>query len=54
MHLRGKDFEVRLIYPTGESETVLKGKFDFEWQMGYHFAKPIVLPKGTSVWRLRT
>ena len=49
MHLRGKDFEVRLIYPTGESETVFKGKFDFEWQLGYNFTKPIVLPKGTRI-----
>jgi hypothetical protein len=49
MHLRGKDFELRLIYPTGETETVFKGKFDFEWQLGYDFAKPIPLPKGTRV-----
>jgi hypothetical protein len=49
MHLRGKDFELRVIYPTGETETVLKGKFDFEWQLGYDFAKPIVLPKGTRL-----
>ncbi len=49
MHVRGKDFEVRLIYPTGETETVLKGKWDFEWQMGYEFAKPIVMPKGTRM-----
>jgi hypothetical protein len=49
MHLRGKDFELRIIYPTGESETVLKGKFDFEWQLGYDFAKPIVIPKGTRI-----
>jgi hypothetical protein len=49
MHVRGKDFEMRLIYPTGESETVLKGKWDFEWQMGYEFAKPIVMPKGTRM-----
>jgi hypothetical protein len=49
MHLRGKDFELRLIYPTGETETVFKGKFDFEWQLGYTFAKPIPLPKGTRV-----
>ena len=49
MHLRGKDFELRLIYPTGESETVLKGRFDFNWQLGYDFAKPIVLPKGTRI-----
>jgi hypothetical protein len=29
MHLRGKDFEVRLVYPTGEKETVFKGKMEF-------------------------
>jgi hypothetical protein len=49
MHLRGKDYELRVIYPTGESETVFKGKFDFNWQLGYDFAKPIPLPKGTRV-----
>ncbi len=49
MHLRGKDYELRLVYPTGESETVFKGKFDFEWQLGYNFAKPIVLPRGTRI-----
>ncbi|MEP7354815.1 MAG: cytochrome c [Acidobacteriota bacterium] len=49
MHLRGKDFEMRVIYPTGESETVLKGTWNFEWQMGYEFAKPILLPKGTRL-----
>ncbi len=49
MHLRGKDFELRVIYPTGESQTVLKGKYNFEWQIGYDFAKPIPLPKGTRL-----
>jgi len=49
MHLRGKDFELRLIYPTGETQTVFKGKFDFNWQLGYDFVKPIPLPKGTRV-----
>jgi hypothetical protein len=49
MHLRGKDFELRAIYPTGESETLFKGKFDFDWQLGYNFAKPIQLPKGTRL-----
>ncbi|HXP88175.1 MAG TPA: cytochrome c [Bryobacteraceae bacterium] len=49
MHLRGKDFELRVVYPTGEKETVFRGKFDFEWQLGYNFAKPIPLPKGTRV-----
>ncbi len=49
MHLRGKDFELRAIYPTGEDETLFKGKFDFDWQLGYTFAKPIPLPKGTRL-----
>ncbi|MEI9811894.1 MAG: hypothetical protein WDO18_04115 [Acidobacteriota bacterium] len=49
MHLRGKDFELRLVYPTGEAETILKGAWNFEWQMGYEFAKPIVMPKGTRM-----
>ena len=49
MHLRGKDYEMRVVYPTGETQTVFKGKFDFNWQMGYNFAEPIVLPKGTRL-----
>jgi len=49
MHLRGKDYELRLISPAGVSETVFKGKFDFAWQLGYDFAKPIPLPAGTRV-----
>jgi hypothetical protein len=49
MHLRGKDFELRAIYPTGETETLFKAKFDFNWQMGYNFEKPIPLPKGTRL-----
>jgi hypothetical protein len=49
MHLRGKDYELRLIYPTGESETVFRGKFDFNWQQGFTFEKPIPLPRGTRL-----
>jgi hypothetical protein len=49
MHLRGKDFELRVILPGGESKTVLKGNFDFEWQMGYQYAEPVQLPKGTKL-----
>jgi hypothetical protein len=49
MHLRGKDFELRATYPTGETETLFKGKFDFDWQLGYNFAKPIPLPRGTKL-----
>ena len=49
MHLRGKDYELRLVYPTGETETIFRGKFDFEWQLGYDLAKPLTLPKGTRI-----
>src|SRR5262245_47032721 len=45
MHLRGKEFELRVVSPTGQSTTVVKGSWNFEWQMGYQFAEPIALPK---------
>ena len=35
MHLRGKDYELRVTYPTGESETVFKGIWNFDWQVGH-------------------
>jgi len=49
MHLRGKDFELQVIEPGQEKKTVLKGKFDFEWQMGYQFAEAVALPAGTKL-----
>jgi hypothetical protein len=49
MHLRGKDMTYRLIYPSGESETVLSVKYDFNWQLAYDVNKPIVVPKGTRL-----
>jgi hypothetical protein len=49
MHLRGKDFEVRLVTPDKKTTTVLKGAFNFEWQMGYQFAEPIAVPKGSKL-----
>jgi mono/diheme cytochrome c family protein len=49
MHLRGKDYELRVIYPSGKSETVFKAKWDFNWQMGYDFAQPLSLPQGTRI-----
>jgi hypothetical protein len=49
MHLRAKDYELRLIYPTGEKQVVFKGKWDFDWQLGYDLKEPIVLPKGTRI-----
>jgi hypothetical protein len=49
MHLRGKDFELRVILPNEDAKTVLKGNFNFEWQMGYQYAEPIALPKGSKL-----
>jgi Copper type II ascorbate-dependent monooxygenase, C-terminal domain len=50
MHLRGKDMTVRLVYPGGESETVLNvPHYSFAWQIIYYLAKPLQLPAGTRV-----
>jgi len=50
MHLRGKDLNYKLLYPTGESETVLSvPHYDFNWQIVYYFDKPLPLPKGTKL-----
>jgi hypothetical protein len=49
MHLRGRDFELRVVSPAGESTTVLKGDWNFDWQVGYQFAQPILLPKGSKL-----
>jgi len=49
MHLRGKDFEYKIVYPTGESEIALKVRYDFNWQLYYRPEKPIVLPAGTRI-----
>ena len=50
MHLRGKDFQYRLVYPTGESETILNvPHYDFGWQLWYQPVNDIVVPKGTKI-----
>jgi hypothetical protein len=49
MHLRGRDFELRVVQPGKDAQTVLKGDWNFDWQMGYQYAEPIGLPKGTKL-----
>jgi hypothetical protein len=50
MHLRGKDMDIRLRYPAGESETILSvPRYDFNWQTIYFETKPRPLPQGTRV-----
>lgn len=50
MHFRGKDFEYRVTYPSGEKETLLAvPHYDFNWQLTYDLAQPKLLPKGTVI-----
>jgi len=48
MHFRGRFFEYSVIYPSGESEVLLRTpNYDFHWQQTYYLEKPRLLPKGT-------
>jgi len=50
MHLRGKDMTVSLVYPSGETETLVQvPHYDFNWQILYYLAEPRPLPQGTRV-----
>jgi peroxiredoxin/mono/diheme cytochrome c family protein len=50
MHLRGKDFEYKAIYPDGKVETLLSvPRWDFGWQSNYRLVKPLRLPAGTRI-----
>jgi hypothetical protein len=50
MHLRGKDFQYTIVYPDGRDEVMLNvPKYDFNWQLSYELAKPLMLPKGTRI-----
>ena len=50
MHLRGKDFLYKAVYPTGESQVLLSvPKYDFSWQIAYGLDQELLLPKGTRI-----
>jgi hypothetical protein len=50
MHTRGKDFEYRIVYPDGRTETILRvPKYNWRWQLWYNLAEPLFLPKGTKI-----
>jgi hypothetical protein len=50
MHLRGKSFQFRAVYPNGDSEILLDiPKFDFGWQPYYYLETPKLLPRGTRI-----
>jgi hypothetical protein len=48
MHLRGKDFEYRVVLPSGETQTLLRvPNYDFNWQLAYKPAEDIAIPAGS-------
>jgi len=50
MHLRGKDFLYRLVYPDGTSKIILSvPRYDFNWQTRYELAEPVAAPKGSRL-----
>jgi hypothetical protein len=50
MHLRGKDFEYRAVFPDGTSKILLSvPSYDFSWQTYYVTREPIAVPKGTRI-----
>ncbi len=50
MHLRGKSFDFRVVYPTGESEVLLRvPNYNFFWQLYYYLAEQKILPNGTRI-----
>ena len=50
MHTRGKDMEYRLVFPNGETRTILNvPHYNWRWQLWYNLEKPIDLPAGTRI-----
>ncbi len=50
MHLRGKSFEFRAVYPDGKTEVLLRvPNYDFNWQLTYELAEEKILPAGTRI-----
>jgi len=51
MHLRGKAFRYTAIYPDKKQEILLDvPHYDFNWQNGYVFAEPKLMPAGTKIY----
>jgi hypothetical protein len=50
MHLRGKDFIYRAVFPDGTTKVLLSvPQYDFNWQTYYVLNQPVALPKGTRI-----
>jgi len=50
MHLRGKDFEYRIVMPDGTTTKILSvPRYDFGWQLWYEPQQDLMLPKGAKI-----
>ena len=50
MHLRGKAYQIRAIYPDNKQTVLLKvPHYDFNWQHSYILKEPLRLPAGTKL-----
>ncbi len=50
MHLRGKSFEFRVVFPDGRKEILLRvPHYSYHWQVSYYLAQPLQLPAGTVI-----
>src|SRR4030095_1049186 len=50
MHGRGKDFEYRVVFPSGDTQTLLcVPHYDCHCQNWYNLTEPIALPKGSRI-----
>jgi len=50
MHYRGKDYQLKVVYPSGGEVTVVRvPAYRFDWQIGYELAQPFDLPKGSRL-----
>jgi hypothetical protein len=50
MHLRGTSMEIKVTYPDGRSEMLIRvPRYNFQWQVIYMLEKPLKLPKGTRI-----
>ena len=50
MHLRGKSFEFRVIFPDGRTGTLLRvPHYSYNWQLSYYLSAPLTLPPGSTI-----
>jgi hypothetical protein len=50
MHVRGKDMEIRAVYPDGRSQVLLSvPSYSFNWQTTYYLKNPLAVPQGTRI-----